>query len=111
MIRPARCRRRAPFRTAASRLPSSPRATCSQAGCDERLRNAVGGYEYPLALIASAASLAFTGPGRSSVDHMIGWNLSGVDWGVAALALGALGWLLGTAARHIQQEHPVGQPA
>jgi putative oxidoreductase len=70
-----------------------------------------GGYEYPLALIASAVSLAFTGPGRYSLDHLIGWNLSGVEWGVAALALGALGWLLGTAARHIQQEHPVGQPA
>jgi putative oxidoreductase len=75
------------------------------------LWNAAGGYEYPLALIAAATSLAFTGPGQYSVDHMIGWNLSGVEWGVAALALGALGWLLGTVARHIKQEHPVGQPA
>jgi putative oxidoreductase len=69
------------------------------------------GYEYPLTLIAAAASLAFTGPGRYSLDHVFGWNLSGTEWGVAALALGGLGWLFGTVARHVQQGHPSGQPA
>jgi putative oxidoreductase len=75
------------------------------------LWNNLGGYEYPLVLIAAATSIAFTGPGRYSVDHVSGWNLSGVDWGVAALAVGVLGWLLGAAARHISHNHPAGQPA
>ncbi|HZX02825.1 DoxX family protein [Kribbella sp.] len=69
------------------------------------------GYEYPLALVAAAASLAFTGPGRYSLDQVLGWSLSGIDWGVAALALGALGWLLGSVARHLKHGSPAGQPA
>ncbi|MEU8221430.1 DoxX family protein [Kribbella sp. NPDC048915] len=75
------------------------------------LWNADLGYEYPLTLIVAAAALAFTGPGRYSLDHALAWNLSGVDWGVAALALGGLGWLCGTVARHVRHEHPSGQPA
>jgi putative oxidoreductase len=69
------------------------------------------GYEYPLILIVAATSLAFTGPGRYSLDHVLDWHLSGIDWGVAALALGGVGWLVGAVARHIGHEHPSGQPA
>jgi putative oxidoreductase len=69
------------------------------------LWNTAGGYEYPLVLIATATTLAFAGPGRFSLDHLVGWNLTGIGWGVAALALGALGWLLGIAFRHWARRH------
>jgi len=52
-----------------------------------------GGYEYNLLLLAGAAALAATGPGRFSLDRAFGWddNLSGVWWGVGVLAVGILG--------------------
>ena len=79
------------------------------------LWNTDGGYEFPLVLIATAATLAFTGTGRFSLDHLFGWNLTGIGWGVTALALGALGWLVGIAARyrtsgHVEH-HTIGQTA
>ena len=51
--------------------------------------NSGGGYEFPLALAAVAIAVAATGPGRFSVDRAIGWddNISGVWWGVGALAV------------------------
>jgi putative oxidoreductase len=81
------------------------------------LWNTGGGYEFPLVLIAAAAALAFTGPGRFSLDHLLDWNLAGTAWGVTALALGALGWLAGVAARAWaarqagHSHHTSGQPA
>ncbi|MEU0094848.1 DoxX family protein [Kribbella sp. NPDC006257] len=78
------------------------------------LWNTAGGYEFPLALIAASAALAFTGPGVYSLDHALGWNLSGDEWGLTALALGALGWLVGTAARSWVSRHSdrtIGQAA
>jgi putative oxidoreductase len=49
-----------------------------------------GGYEYTFILGAVAASVAFTGPGRFSLDRAIGWNLSGPAWGVASVAFGVV---------------------
>ncbi len=46
------------------------------------------GYEYPLVISAAAASLAFTGPGAISLDARLGLITSGVESGLAALALG-----------------------
>ena len=63
------------------------------------LWNTEGGYEFPLTLIAAALALAFTGPGTYSVDAILGWSLGGVTWGLVAVALGLLGWLVGAAAR------------
>jgi putative oxidoreductase len=48
--------------------------------------NTNGGYELPLLNAAVALTLVSTGPGRYSLDHLIGWDLSGPAW-----ALGALG--------------------
>jgi putative oxidoreductase len=50
-----------------------------------------GGYEYNLVLGAAALSLAFTGPGAASIDAALGYSLSGVVWGTAALLTAALG--------------------
>jgi putative oxidoreductase len=57
------------------------------------------GYEYPLILGAVAAGLAFTGPGRLSVDEALGVSLAGARWGLVALALGLVGALPPLAMR------------
>ena len=50
------------------------------------------GSELEIAYLTVAVSLAATGPGRFSLDRAIGWddNISGVWWGVAALAAAAV---------------------
>jgi putative oxidoreductase len=50
-----------------------------------------GGYEFNLTLLTVAVAVAATGPGRFSMDRLIGWddNISGVWWGVAVLAVAA----------------------
>jgi putative oxidoreductase len=58
--------------------------------------NGDGGIEFPLALASVAVALATTGPGRFSIDRVIGWddNISGLWWGVGvagvALAVSAV---------------------
>jgi putative oxidoreductase len=47
-----------------------------------------GGFEYPLTLAVVAAGIAFTGPGRFSVDHALGLELYGIAWGLAAVGVG-----------------------
>jgi putative oxidoreductase len=70
-----------------------------------------GGFEFPLTLATVAVAVAATGPGRFSIDRLIGWddNISGVWWGVgvAAAAL-AISFLTVTVLRHRQtmQEQP-----
>jgi putative oxidoreductase len=51
-----------------------------------------GGYEYNLIILTAVVALAATGPGRYSLDALIGWadDISGVWWGVGVLALAAL---------------------
>jgi putative oxidoreductase len=50
--------------------------------------NSNGGLEFPLTLATVAIAVAAIGPGRFSIDRLIGWddNISGVWWGVGALA-------------------------
>jgi len=70
-----------------------------------------GGVEFPLTLATVAVAVAATGPGRFSIDRLIGWddNISGVWWGVgvAAAAL-AISFFTVTVLRHRQamQEQP-----
>ncbi len=52
------------------------------------------GYEYTLVLAAAAASIAFIGPGRMSVDAVLGLDLAGSTWGVASVLAGVLGGLV-----------------
>jgi putative oxidoreductase len=52
------------------------------------LWNSEGGFELPLVYATAAAALAFSGPGRYSIDRAIGWDLAGVWYGIGAIALG-----------------------
>jgi putative oxidoreductase len=52
--------------------------------------NANGGVEFPLTLIAVATALAFTGPGRISLDRAMGIVLKGPLTGVIVLLAGIL---------------------
>ncbi len=58
-----------------------------------------GGYEYNLIFGVSAWLLAFTGPGRYSLDGLFGWERAGVAWGAGAIVVAALGASLQLAQR------------
>ncbi|MBS1696714.1 MAG: DoxX family protein [Actinobacteria bacterium] len=61
------------------------------------LWNAAGGGEYPLVLATMAAAIAFTGPGRWSVDAVLGaWWIDGPD--VRAVLVGCGVVVAATAA-------------
>jgi putative oxidoreductase len=49
--------------------------------------NTEGGYELPVFYAVVAAGLGFTGPGRYSIDHAIGWSY-GWGYALAAIAVG-----------------------
>jgi putative oxidoreductase len=61
--------------------------------------NTAGGYEFNLVLATAAAALAFTGPGRLSLDNAMGSGMRGLVWGFAAIALGVIGAMLALATR------------
>jgi putative oxidoreductase len=46
-----------------------------------------GGYEYTLTLGLVAMGIGFIGPGSYSLDHLLGWTLSGRWWGLLAFAV------------------------
>ena len=58
-----------------------------------------GGYEYAFILGATAAALAFTGPGALSLDGVLGTSVSGGPAGFAALAAGLVGGALPLLSR------------
>jgi putative oxidoreductase len=70
-----------------------------------------GGYEYTLVLATVAASLAFVGPGRVSIDRAIGWDLHGTLWGIAAIILGGIGGMAVLATRGRLGAEPEAEPA
>ncbi|MGA3219409.1 MAG: DoxX family protein [Acidimicrobiales bacterium] len=53
------------------------------------LWNSNKGYEFNLTLIAASFALAADGPGLLSVDWMLGKQRKGLNWALAAAALGA----------------------
>ena len=60
-----------------------------------------GGIEFPLVLVLGATAVALIGPGDWSIDHGLGWTLSGYGWSVAAIAFGLAAGLGVLAARHV----------
>ncbi|MFI6310342.1 DoxX family protein [Nocardia fusca] len=52
------------------------------------------GYEMGLHFAAVAATLAFTGPGRFSVDGNRGWARGGLVWGLIAVAVAVVAAVL-----------------
>jgi putative oxidoreductase len=64
--------------------------------------NTKGGMEFPIVNMAVAATLAFAGPGRFSLDHAIGWGLDGTGWGLLSIAVGFLAALIVLSRRAAQ---------
>lgn len=67
-----------------------------------------GGYEFNLVLGVAALSIAFTGPGSLSLDHVAGIAPAGVAWGLGAAAVAVLGAAGQLAQRHQSAEAPPG---
>jgi putative oxidoreductase len=67
--------------------------------------NSSGGYEFPLVVLAGAVSVAIIGPGRFSVDRLIGWDgsTSGLWWGVGVLAAAIAISTLTLMTRRVEQ--------
>lgn len=58
-----------------------------------------GGYEYTLTLAVAALALAFTGPGRFSVDALFGFSSGSALVGLGALIVGVTGGAFQLAGR------------
>ncbi len=67
-----------------------------------------GGYEYNLVLATTALGAAFAGPGRFSVDRLVGLHVAGPAWGLAALVLGLAASSLQLASRRQVAVQPHG---
>jgi putative oxidoreductase len=50
-----------------------------------------GGFEYVLTNAAVVVGFAFAGAGEWSLDHAIGWDVSGTWWGIVASVAAVLG--------------------
>jgi putative oxidoreductase len=63
-----------------------------------------GGYEFNLALLAGSVAIVATGPGRLSLDRLIGWddNISGLWWAVGVFAAAVILSVLTLATRHVE---------
>jgi putative oxidoreductase len=51
-------------------------------------------YELPLVYALAVIAIAFTGPGRLSLDHNRPWGRSGAAWGVGAVVLAVVAALI-----------------
>jgi putative oxidoreductase len=67
------------------------RSSSAAGGNDVEVAHHSGGFdtwEAPVLYGLSAVALAFTGPGRLSLDHGRPWQRQGPVWGAGAVALG-----------------------
>ncbi|MDQ3896640.1 MAG: DoxX family protein [Actinomycetota bacterium] len=63
------------------------------------------GYEYVMTLGVVAVAVALAGPGAISIDNLVGLDLSGAGWGLAAAAAGLAS---GAAVLALRAPEPVG---
>jgi putative oxidoreductase len=75
--------------------------------------NQNGGFEFPLTLGGTAIGLGIAGPGRFSMDSLIGWHLSGLAWGLAGAIAGVVvaSLVYASKARPARMERPEPVPA
>jgi putative oxidoreductase len=74
--------------------------------------NTQRGFEYNLVLATIAFALACIGPGAWSLDNAIGIDISGVGWGLAALAVGLIGGVGAVIYGRLHESHePSAHPA
>ncbi|HVT77508.1 MAG TPA: DoxX family protein [Acidimicrobiales bacterium] len=71
--------------------------------------NMNGGFEFPLLIAAAGVALPFSGAGRVSVDHLLGWHLGGTEWGVGAVVLAMLSTAGIVALRTLRQHAGTGR--
>jgi hypothetical protein len=69
--------------------------------------NSNGGWEYVLVLSTVALGLTFNGAGKLSLDHAIGWGVSGFWWGVGAAVVALIGAAVVLAAHAASRRVPV----
>jgi putative oxidoreductase len=76
--------------------------------------NTDGGFEFNLTLLAAAIAVTATGPGRFSIDRLIGWDdtITGLWWTVGGLgvALAIAGLNLTIGRRPEPQVRPTEEP-
>jgi putative oxidoreductase len=65
-----------------------------------------GGWELPLTYAVVAIGFAFNGAGEWSLDHVIGWDVAGLGWGLGATALAVLGAAGAIVAGRREAHHP-----
>ncbi len=70
------------------------------------LWNISGGIELPLMYAAAAAAIGFTGPGRFSVDRLLGVHMAGTAGGAGAIVAGLIAALIALALRRREPESP-----
>jgi putative oxidoreductase len=70
-----------------------------------------GGWEYVLTNAAVVLGLAFNGAGTWSVDHAIGWDVAGVEWGIGATVVAVAGGLIGLAMGRLGARRATSAPA
>ena len=70
-----------------------------------------GGMEYPIVLIAAAATTAFTGAREYSLDAAFDLDLNGWGWGLAAIALGMLAAAVILSSRDLTPAPPATETA
>ena len=60
-----------------------------------------GGYGSAFVLGVAALSLGFTGPGKLSIDSLVGYPFAGAVWGIGSLAAGVTGSAFLLASRQL----------
>ena len=67
--------------------------------------NSDGGYELPLVFVAAAFAITAIGAGQWSLDDVLGLDVAGAGWALAALGAGLVGGLGAIVAGRLASRH------